>query len=65
MIYNPTEAAERARALIPDCTVAVIAGVGHLLGLQRPDIVNPRLSAFVASVEHPARVGPEAVPTAR
>jgi len=65
MIYDPTKAADRARALIPDCTVAVVPGVGHLLGLQRPDIVNPQLTAFVASVEHPAEVEPEAVPTAR
>jgi pimeloyl-ACP methyl ester carboxylesterase len=61
MIYDPTAAAVRARAHIPGCSVAVIPGVGHLLGLQRPDIVNPRLSAFVASVERPARVAPEAV----
>ena len=65
MIYDPTAAAVRARARIPDCTVAVIPGVGHLLGLQRPDIVNPRLSAFVASVEHPARDAPEAILAAR
>ena len=47
MIYDPDEAARRATALIPDCDVEVVPGVGHLLGMQRPDLVNARLSAFL------------------
>ena len=47
MIYDPNDAARRAAALIPDCEVEVVPGVGHLLGMQRPDLVNARLSAFL------------------
>ena len=46
-IYDPYEAARRATALIPDCDVEVVPGVGHLLGMQRPDVVNARLNAFL------------------
>ena len=46
-IYDPYEAARRATALIPDCDVEVVPGVGHLLGMQRPDLVNARLDAFL------------------
>ena len=49
MIYDPNEAAQRAAALIPGCAVEVIPGVGHLLGMQRPDLVNARLSAFLGT----------------
>ncbi|HEX5827762.1 MAG TPA: alpha/beta fold hydrolase [Candidatus Limnocylindrales bacterium] len=49
MIYDPEEAARRAAALIPDCDVEVVAGVGHLLGMQQPDRVNARVSAFLAA----------------
>lgn len=49
MIYDPSAAAARAAALIPDCEVDVVPGVGHLLGMQRPDRVNSRLRAFLGS----------------
>jgi pimeloyl-ACP methyl ester carboxylesterase len=47
MIYDPNEAARRAAELIADCEVEVVPGVGHLLGMQRPDLVNARLNAFL------------------
>jgi pimeloyl-ACP methyl ester carboxylesterase len=47
MIYDPHDAARRAAALIPDHEVEVVPGVGHLLGMQRPDLVNARLSTFL------------------
>ncbi len=41
MIYDPIAAAERAGRLVPEIDVRIIPDVGHLLGMQRPDIVNP------------------------
>lgn len=49
MIYDPSMAARRAAALIPGGDVEVVPGVGHLLGMQRPDLVNPRLGTFLLS----------------
>ncbi len=49
MIYDPDEAARRAAALIPDCDVDILPGVGHLLGMQQPDLVNARLRAFLGT----------------
>jgi len=48
MIYDPNQAARRAAALIPECDVEVVPGVGHLLGMQRPELVNARLDAFMS-----------------
>jgi hypothetical protein len=50
MIYDPQAAASRARALIREVDVAVVPGVGHLLGMQRPDLVNPRLVRHLGGV---------------
>ena len=47
MIYDPTEAADRARRLVPHADVEIVSGVGHLLGMQRPEIVNPRVATFL------------------
>lgn len=49
MIYDAAEATGRARRLIPDAEAEVVPGVGHLLGMQRPDVVNRRVLAFLAS----------------
>lgn len=70
MIYEPSAAADRARRLIPGAEAEVIAGVGHLLGMQRPDIVNPRIRRFLDERLSPPRPerGPdvaEAAPTRR
>jgi pimeloyl-ACP methyl ester carboxylesterase len=49
MIYDPDRAARRAAALIRDCEVEVVPGVGHLLGMQQPGWVNARVSAFLGA----------------
>jgi pimeloyl-ACP methyl ester carboxylesterase len=50
MIYDPSDAAERAARLLPHGEVEVLPGVGHLLGMQRPDVINARLRAFLARI---------------
>ena len=48
-IYDPLRAAARVRRLMPHARVEVVPGVGHLLGLQRPDLVNPRILDFISA----------------
>jgi pimeloyl-ACP methyl ester carboxylesterase len=43
MIYDPAAAVERSRRLFRRSTAEIIPAVGHLLGMQRPDLVNPLL----------------------
>jgi pimeloyl-ACP methyl ester carboxylesterase len=50
MIYDAEAAASRARRAMPTAEVQVIGGVGHLLGLQRPVLINPRLGGFLAEI---------------
>ena len=47
MIYDAEEAIERAARLIPRVEAEIVPGVGHLLGMQRPDIVNHRIARFL------------------
>jgi pimeloyl-ACP methyl ester carboxylesterase len=54
MIYNSSAASERVRRLMPNAVVQVIPNVGHLLGMQRPAVVNPRVVSFLAQ-EHRER----------
>jgi pimeloyl-ACP methyl ester carboxylesterase len=49
MIYDAREATTRALRLIPRIDAQVIPGVGHLLGMQQPDLVNTRILAFLGS----------------
>jgi len=53
-IYDPVRAADRVRRLLPHARVEVMPDVGHLLGMQRPDLVNARILDFLAMA------GPEA-----
>ena len=48
MIYNPAQAASRAHRTIARVETEVIPEVGHLLGLERPDLVNRRVVTFLA-----------------
>jgi len=48
MIYDPEAAVERARRLIPDVDARILPGVGHLLGMQQPEVVNPIIVRFLA-----------------
>lgn len=51
VIYDPDEATARAHRIIPNADVEIIPGVGHLLGMQRPDIVNPQIVQFLTSAQ--------------
>ena len=46
-IYDPEKAAERARRLISGAEVELLPKLGHLPGMQRPDLVNPRIVSFL------------------
>jgi pimeloyl-ACP methyl ester carboxylesterase len=41
--------------LIPGVEADVIPGVGHLLGMQRPDIVNERILRFIGATKRVQR----------
>jgi pimeloyl-ACP methyl ester carboxylesterase len=47
MIYDPRAAVERARARIPRVEAELMPDVGHLLGMQRPAVVNERIIAYL------------------
>jgi pimeloyl-ACP methyl ester carboxylesterase len=49
MIYDPEQAAGRVRELLPTAVVEVVPGVGHLLGMQRPDLVNAQILEFLTT----------------
>ena len=49
MIYDATAAVERARRLIPTVEAEIVPGVGHLLGMQEPEVVDGRIRAFLAA----------------
>ncbi|MGK5553476.1 alpha/beta fold hydrolase [Actinomadura kijaniata] len=49
-LLRPREAAGRVRALIPDARTETVAGAGHGLPMERPDVVNARVLEFVAGV---------------
>ena len=51
MIYDPRRAADRAERLLPWGDVAVMPGVGHLLGMQDPASVNARLLGFLGAAK--------------
>ncbi len=46
-IYDPEKAAARARRLINGAEVELLPQLGHLPGMQRPDLVNPRIVSFL------------------
>jgi pimeloyl-ACP methyl ester carboxylesterase len=56
MIYDPHAAASRAKRTIPDLRVEILPNVGHLLGLERPDLVNPRITAFLETAVQVSKV---------
>jgi pimeloyl-ACP methyl ester carboxylesterase len=45
--YNPSSAAKRARRVLPNASVKIVPNAGHLLVIERPDLVNPCISAFL------------------
>jgi len=60
-IYDPGRAADRVRRLLPHAGVEVMPDVGHLLGMQRPDLVNARILDFLEMAgSGPARASSDA-----
>ena len=55
-IYDPGRAAERVRRLMPNARVEIVPGLGHLLGMQRPDLINPRILDFIAAARDRAAI---------
>lgn len=51
-IYRAHDAVDRASRLIPHCTAEVVPGLGHLLGMQDPCLVNSRIKTFLAKYVH-------------
>jgi pimeloyl-ACP methyl ester carboxylesterase len=47
VLYNPCSAAERARRVMPDASVEIVSDAGHLLVLERPEVVNQRILRFL------------------
>jgi len=47
--YNPHDAAERVRQVMPKATVKVVSDAGHLLVVECPESVNPSIAAFLRS----------------
>lgn len=47
-IYNPQKAIQRAQHWMPDLTAEIVPGAGHLLIMDRPDVVNARISKFIS-----------------
>ena len=45
-------------ARIPDAELVVIPRLAHLLAVERPDLVNPYIAAFLERSDRPTRTGP-------
>lgn len=45
--YNPHSAAERARRTVSNAAVEIVPNAGHMLVMERPEIVNPGIAAFL------------------
>ena len=48
VIYNPTRAIARARALIEGLRVEVIPNAGHSISMEQPEIVNAHIVRFLS-----------------
>jgi pimeloyl-ACP methyl ester carboxylesterase len=47
-IYNPRRAIERAQRWMPDLSAEVVPDAGHLLILDRPNVINKRILEFLS-----------------
>jgi pimeloyl-ACP methyl ester carboxylesterase len=45
--YNPQSAAQRARRTVGNASVEIVPNAGHMLVMERPEIVNPGIAAFL------------------
>jgi pimeloyl-ACP methyl ester carboxylesterase len=67
-LYDPRRALERARRLLPNLEDSdVIPGAGHFVSAARPDLVDPRILAFLEAEARRAAAGTTApqAPTRR
>jgi pimeloyl-ACP methyl ester carboxylesterase len=47
IMYEPRKAVQRARQLIPNLQAELVAGAGHMLNSDQPEIVNKRILQFL------------------
>jgi pimeloyl-ACP methyl ester carboxylesterase len=45
--YNPHSAAQRARRAVSNASVEIVPNAGHMLVMERPEMVNPGIAAFL------------------
>ena len=45
--YNPNSAARQARRTVGNASVEIVPNAGHMLVMERPEIVNPGIAAFL------------------
>jgi pimeloyl-ACP methyl ester carboxylesterase len=50
--YEPRNAVQRARKLIPNLQAELVAGAGHILNSDQPEIVNKRILEFLQQDVH-------------
>lgn len=53
--YDAEAAVDRVRHHMPGVQAEIIPGVGHLLGMQRPDVINPRVMTFLQATSPTVR----------
>jgi len=46
-MHDARAVAARTAALLPEATVEVVSDAGHVVGVDRPDVVNARILDFV------------------
>jgi len=44
---NPHSAASRAQRVVKDISVEIVPNAGHMLVMERPEVVSPRIAAFL------------------
>ena len=49
-VLTPVALHEKMHAAIPQSTLEIVEGAGHLANLERPDVVTPLIERFVASL---------------
>ncbi len=54
-VTHAARAADRARHLLPDVEVDVVAGAGHMLPVEDPEFFTTRLLGFIDRIEAPDR----------
>jgi pimeloyl-ACP methyl ester carboxylesterase len=47
-IYNPKKAIQRAQQLMPNLTGEIIPNLGHILFMDKPELINSRILKFLS-----------------